>query len=185
MCAHLSPCCPSTHCPGRAANASPAPDHQGPHAEKSGWRRRGGASVRRPPDAGIRPELPVPAPAAARLGPARGGGASRPVPGSARCSSCTVGNGVRVAVIQWALGGGASTPHAGSVGSCLSLAQPLSELSVSVGWSSYSGLFGKRYQKEIVLDVRKPLFPYGVGVGCGTCRDIWPLPYSCWDGLRM
>lgn len=116
MCAHLSPCCPSTHCPGRAANASPAPDHQGPHAEKSGWRRRGGASVRRPPDAGIRPELPVPAPAAARLGPARGGGASRPVPGSARCSSCTVGNGVRVAVIQWALGGGASTPHAGFCG---------------------------------------------------------------------
>jgi hypothetical protein len=114
-------CCPSTHCPGRAANASPAPDHQGPHAGKSEWRRRGGASARRPPDAGTLPERPVPAPTAARLGPARGGCASRPVPDSARCSSCTVGGGVRAAAVQWTRGGGASTPIAGSVGSWLSL----------------------------------------------------------------
>lgn len=103
----ISPCCPSTHCPGRAANASPALDHQGPHAGRSGSRRRGGASARRPPDAGTRPGRPVPAPTAARPGPARGGGASRPVPAGARWPSCTVGGVARAAAVQWAWGGGA------------------------------------------------------------------------------
>lgn len=98
----ISPCRPSTHCPGHAASASPPPGHRGPLAGRSGWRRRGVASVRRPPDAGTRPEHPVPEPAAARPGPARGGGASRPVPARARWPSCTVRGGARCAVVQWA-----------------------------------------------------------------------------------
>lgn len=96
----ISPCRPSTHCPGHAASASPPPGHRGPLAGRSGWRRRGVASVRRPPDAGTRPGHPVPEPAAARPGPARGGGASRPVPARARWPSCTVRGGARCAVVQ-------------------------------------------------------------------------------------
>lgn len=80
------PACPAplprTHCRRRGASGCPARGRWGPRAGRSGWRRRGAASARRPPGVGScavsadcpgSPRRRAAVPAAATPGPATGG----------------------------------------------------------------------------------------------------------------
>lgn len=85
-CWYCRPVClgppPRTHCQLRDASGCPARGRWGPLAGRSGWRRRGASSARRPPGVGScavsagclgSPRRRTPAPAAATPGSATGG----------------------------------------------------------------------------------------------------------------